>query len=203
MSAGQGAIARDNTQVWVLAASTGGVEAVARFLSLVECRDDVALVYVQHIFQEQHRHLLDVLRRRCRWPVCGVDYGSTLRRGWVTVPSAEERLDIDQDGLMGISHGDGWQHPYRPNIDEVTAQLLGFFGPGVNMIVFTGMGEDGCRGAELVAQRGGRVWVQSPLSCQASAMPEAVIRAVSAAFAGSIEELAEKFNLDSKRPSGH
>ena len=167
---------------------------MSAFLAAAQPRTELALVYVQHLFAEQHSHLLRVLERRSHWPVCAVDYGSTLRPGWVTVPSAEERLDIDDQGVMGISHGGGWRQPYRPNIDEVAGQLLGYPGYRVNLIVFTGMGCDGCTAATQVAQAGGRVWVQEPASCQARAMPEAVLQALPRAATGTVAELAERFN---------
>jgi chemosensory pili system protein ChpB (putative protein-glutamate methylesterase) len=180
--------------VWILAASTGGIGAVAEFLRRVPPENDLALVYVQHIFAEQHRQLLHIVERNSGWPARGVDYGATLKGGWVTIPSAEERFDIDSEGLMGIAEGDGWQPPYRPNIDEVAEQIGRHYRQRAGMIVFTGMGNDGARGAELIRRKGGEVWVQSPATCAATAMPEAVLAKVTDAVTGSVAELADKFN---------
>src|SRR5690606_17410435 len=163
-------------QVWVLAASTGGIQAVSRFLALLPPSPRVALVYVQHFVAHQHGQLLKIVARNCAWPVRGIDYGASLRGGWVTVPSPEERFDIDHEGLLGVAGAQGWQAPYRPNIDEVAEQVSGYYGGRAGIIVFSGMGDDGGRGSALISAGGGQVWVQSPASCAAVAMPEAVLR---------------------------
>jgi len=183
-------------KVWVLAASTGGIEAVSRFLKLVPCREDVALVYVQHIFEQQHGQLLKIIARNSNWRTTGVAYGATLKGGWVTIPSAEERFDIDDDGLMGIVDGAGWQPPYRPSIDDIAYQVGALYRRQAGIIVFTGMGSDGCRGAKYIDDKGGQVWVQTPSSCAAVAMPDAVLNRVATAVTGTVEQLAEKFNQE-------
>jgi chemosensory pili system protein ChpB (putative protein-glutamate methylesterase) len=183
-------------KVWVLAASTGGIDAVTRFIKLVPCRQDVALVYVQHIVEQQHPQLLKIVARNSSWRTRGVDYGSSLKGGWVTIPSPEERFDIDEEGLMGVVDGGGWQPPYHPSIDDVARQVAGFYRQRSGLIVFTGMGSDACKGAVCVRDNGGQVWVQAPSSCAAIAMPEAVLGAVGGGFVGTVEELAEKFNQE-------
>jgi chemosensory pili system protein ChpB (putative protein-glutamate methylesterase) len=183
-------------KVWVLAASTGGIDAVTRFLKLVPCRENVALVYVQHIVEQQHPQLLKIVARNSNWRTRSVDYGSSLKGGWVTIPSPEERFDIDGEGLMGVVDSGGWQAPYRPNIDDVARQVATFYRHCSGLIVFTGMGGDGCKGAACVRDSGGQVWVQTPSSCAAIAMPEAVLGAGGVMFVGTVEELAEKFNQE-------
>lgn len=181
-------------QVWVLGASTGGIKVVPDFLSRVPCRKDVVFIYVQHLVPQQHRQLLRAVERHSDWPVCGVNYGSSLKGGQVVIPSAEERFDIDRDGLIGVIDGGGWKPPYSPNIDDVASQVSGFYGRNSGIIIFTGMGDDGCRGSTVTAQNGGQVWIQSPETCQAVSMPKAVSKRLNVDYTASIEGLAEKFN---------
>ena len=181
-------------KVWVLAASTGGVHAVPRFLSLVRCRSDMAFVYVQHLAEEQHPHLLQIVRRHCDWRVTGVNYGCALKGGAVLVPSADERFDIGDDGVLGVTDKDGWKPPYRPNIDDVAEQIGLFYREMAGIIIFTGMGKDGCRGSTLIHRHGGKVWVQRPDTCAAVSMPESVSQCLEPEFMGSVDELANEFN---------
>jgi chemosensory pili system protein ChpB (putative protein-glutamate methylesterase) len=180
--------------VWVLAGSTGGIEAVSRFLSLVPRRQDVGFVYVQHLYLQQHPQLLRVVERHGDWPARGVDYGASLKGGWVTVPSADERFDIDEDGVMGVVSGEGWKPPYRPNIDEVAFAIARRYRHKSGLIVFSGMGQDGCGGADAIVGEGGALWVQAPQTCAAVSMPQQVLARHPMAFAGTLEDLAEKFN---------
>src|SRR5690606_12965885 len=98
------------------------------------------------------------------------------------------------EGLLGVAGAQGWQAPYRPNIDEVAEQVSGYYGGRAGIIVFSGMGDDGGRGSALISAGGGQVWVQSPASCAAVAMPEAVLRRVTPSQQGAVEDLAETFN---------
>lgn len=183
-------------RVWVLAASTGGIAAVTDFLSRVTPQEDLAFIYVQHIDQGQHRQLLRSVERASHWPARSVDYGSTLPGGWVTIPGAEERFDIDDEGLVGIHGDEGWKHPYKPSIDEVAEQVAKFYRARAGMIVFSGMAGDGRRGSRMLVEYGGQVWVQDPASCIAEAMPQTVLETVEVDFVGDIDAIAEKFNRD-------
>ena len=180
-------------QVWVLAASTGGVAAVPRFLSQIPRSPNIAFVYVQHLVEEQHKHLLNVIRRHCDWPVAGVTYGLPIAGGQVMVPSADERFDIGEDGLIGVTDKAGWKPPYRPNIDDVSEQIGHYYGRRSGIIVFTGMGNDGMAGSLALSRYGGRVWIQSPETCAAVSMPLAVAGRLEPEFAGGVEELADEF----------
>lgn len=189
-------MAEGQLQVWVLAASTGGVDAVADFLKAVPKRDNVALVYVQHLNPQQHIQLLKIVERHSQWSARGIDYGAPLKGGWVTVPSAEERFDIGDDGLVGIVSGDGWQPPYSPNIDEVAANIANGYGACAGIILFSGMGSDGCLGALEIARQGGKVWIQDPKTCSAVSMPQSVMAHFPQSFVGSPQDLANKFNQE-------
>ncbi|GIX30925.1 MAG: hypothetical protein KatS3mg124_1397 [Porticoccaceae bacterium] len=179
--------------VWVLAASTGGVEAAVRFLRRLPPTDRCALVYVQHLAPEQHPHLVAIVGRACRWPVSGVRYGAPLRGGTLLVPSADERFDIGEDGLLGLVGGEGWRPPWRPRIDEVAAQVAGRFGPNAGMVVLSGLAGDGLEGARRIVDAGGRLWVQSPASAAAPGMPESILAALPVERVGGVEELADAF----------
>ena len=181
-------------QVWVLAASTGGVSAVPKFLSLVPRSPRIAFVYVQHLVEEQHAHLLNIVRRHCDWPVSGVTYGLPIVGGRVMVPSADERFDIGDDGVIGVTDKAGWPAPYRPNIDDVSAQIGRCYGANAGMIVFTGMGNDGVQGALEVVRCGGKVWAQAPETCAAVSMPLSVMGRLEPGVTGDVETLAERFN---------
>lgn len=189
-------MAERQIQVWVLAASTGGIEAVSGFLKLVPKTENVALVYVQHLNPQQHVQLLRIVERHSQWSAKGIDYGAPLKAGWVTVPSAEERFDIGDDGLLGIVSGDGWKPPYSPNIDEIAVNIARGYGDAAGIILFSGMGTDGCLGALEIARHGGKVWVQDPGTCSAVSMPQSVMARLPQSFVGSPQDLANKFNQE-------
>jgi chemosensory pili system protein ChpB (putative protein-glutamate methylesterase) len=66
------------------------------------------------------------------------------------------------------------------------------YGSRTSTIVFSGMGNDGVRGAQLIASRGGKVWAQDSDSCVVSSMPESTRRAGIVGFSGEPEQLSEQ-----------
>ena len=54
--------------VWLLGASTGGLQAVKEFLSKVPVSKDIAFVYVQHIAEQQIDTLLRMIEKQTGWP---------------------------------------------------------------------------------------------------------------------------------------
>jgi len=66
------------------------------------------------------------------------------------------------------------------------------YGSRTSTIVFSGMGNDGLRGAQLIASRGGKVWAQEPESCVVSSMPDSTRRAGIVSFSGEPELLSER-----------
>ncbi len=179
-------------KVWVLAASTGGLEMVSKFLSQVPLAYDTGFVYVQHIESAQVPQLVRMIARTSQWRARLAENGHFIPAGFVTVVSPAEKLHIDNRGMMRVLD-ERWNGHYRPSIDHVAGDVARQYGVFGGMIVFTGMGDDGVIGARLLRRRGGRVWVQDPGTCMAPSMPEAVIGAQASQFTAGVDELARRF----------
>ena len=181
-------------QVWLLAASTGGPEAVDRFLAAAIPAPGVALLYVQHLTSP---HLPPLLRRLAahasRWHVEIAITGNYLLEGTLSLVSPDHKLRIGRDGRVRVLSAP-WPGPYRPSADQVAESLALAYRESAGMIVFSGMGEDGALGSEHIREHGGEIWVQHPDRCIASAMPEAVLAAGEVDYSGDVAALARRFN---------
>lgn len=181
-------------QVWLLAASTGGPEAVDRFLAAAIPAPGVALLYVQHLTSP---HLPPLLRRLAahasRWHIEIAITGNYLLEGTLSLVSPDHKLRIGRDGRMRVLSAP-WPGPYRPSADQVAESLALAYRESAGMIVFSGMGEDGALGSEHIREHGGEIWVQHPDRCIASAMPEAVLAAGEVDYSGDVAALARRFN---------
>jgi len=179
--------------IWVLAASTGGLDAVGRFLTQVPPVAGVGLVYVQHITDAHVGQLLKMVSRLSDWKVeVGLD-GTRFRERTVTVISPAAKVHMDVGGRLRIL-GYPWGGQYCPSIDHVAGLVAREYGAMASMIVFTGMGYDAVVGSRLIRHRGGEVWVQDPADCAARSMPETVISVQAVDFVGSVNQLAVHFN---------
>lgn len=181
------------TQVWLLAASTGGLHAVGRFLAQVPPASGIGFVYAQHIQVEQAFQLVKMVKRNSQWRAGMACAGGFAPEGYVTVVSPGERVSIDSNNVLNIT-GEKWSGQYQPSVDQVAVDLAACYRQHAGMIVFTGMGDDGVAGSKAIKAAGGSVWVQSPSSCTATAMPEAILSRGESDVSADIDTLADMFN---------
>ena len=181
--------------VWLLGASTGGLQAVKEFLSKVPVSRDIAFVYVQHIAEQQIDTLLRMIEKQTGWPTHQAVTGQFIKPGTVTVISPEFETRLSKQGWM-LCFNSRWQGHYAPSIDQVAARLALVYKRDCGAIIFTGMGDDGAKGCQTIKDRGGKVWVQDPTDCTAPTMPEAVIQRKSADFMGTAGQLAQKMCME-------
>ena len=145
--------------VWLLGASTGGLQAVKEFLSKVPVSKDIAFVYVQHIAEQQIDTLLRMIEKQTGWPAHQAATGQLIKPGTVTVISPEFETRLSKQGWM-LCFSSRWQGHYAPSIDQMAARLALVYKRDCGAIIFTGMGDDGAKGCQTIKDRGGKVWVQ-------------------------------------------
>ena len=177
--------------VWLLAASAGGLHAVRAFLEGLDAFYGVAFVYAQHIEAEQANQLVKMIGRNTPWRAQMAFEGNFLTVGSVTVLSPTQRVVLSS-GRVSNCISD-WSKPYAPNIDDVAGELANEYGPACGMILFSGMGDDGVAGSRLIREKGGSVLVQSPADCTVPALSEAVIKDGAFNQSGNINQLREAF----------
>lgn len=183
--------AKRASAVWVLAASTGGPEAVGLFLdALVNPPEQLALIYAQHISPGGHKSLVQMLRRRTGLKVCGTHQNQAIEAGCLYVVSPNQALDIVTPGRITPKQ-QPWSGRFTPSINQVIAKVARVYGANGGAVMFTGMGEDGAKGCQLLHHLGGQVWIQTPASSAIDSMPRSVERLGCTRFAGNPKELAQ------------
>ncbi|VUD67534.1 Chemotaxis response regulator protein-glutamate methylesterase [Thalassocella blandensis] len=180
-------------EVWVLGASTGGPEAVIRFIKMLP--DDlpgVAFIYTQHIDAKMALSLRKSLSRHTTWPVLYSAQAHIIYEKCFYMVAPDNQLEVDRSRQINpISNP--WGGPYSPSIDEVMAKVALRYGKDSGVIVFSGMGDDGAKSCKVVKRMGGKVWVQSPKSCVIDSMPQEAIKSQCVSYIGSPELLAKHF----------
>lgn len=179
-------------RVWLLAASAGGPETVARFLSAIPPLSGTALLYAQHIDAAQIPQLQRWLATTSRWRVSTAAHGHFLLEGSLAIVSPDQRLRLDRERPLRVLSAPA-RGPYRPSIDQLAESLALGYRERAGMIVFSGLGDDGVLGSQHLREHGGAVWVQDPQSCIASAMPEAVLARGAVDHVGDVADLAQRF----------
>ncbi|MCC5856575.1 MAG: chemotaxis protein CheB [Ectothiorhodospiraceae bacterium] len=157
--------------VWVLGASFGGPEAVKRFLDAMPEVPPVCFLLAQHIGEGFVDLLASQLTRSTRFRVRPAADGQRPEPGIIHVAPVESRIRFEPSETFRLEP-DTVRRPHRPSIDCLLEEVAAFYGPRAGVIVFSGMGDDGVRGARAVADAGGQVWAQDSDSCTISSMPD-------------------------------
>jgi chemosensory pili system protein ChpB (putative protein-glutamate methylesterase) len=185
-------------RIWLLGASTGGLQAVRQFLSSVPVTSDLAFVYAQHIPGQQIATVLRMIEAQTGWTAREPSTGHFISPGTVTVISPKFETRVSREGWI-LRFASSWQGQYAPSIDQLANRLAQLYRQHSGVIIFTGMGDDGVRGCCAIKEYAGQVWVQDPQECTAAAMPQAVIQRCDIDFIGSVDQLARRLNEDAKQ----
>jgi len=125
--------------IWVLAASTGGPEAVKAFLDTVPSSLDVAFVYAQHIGFGHSQALSQSVVRDNDYIGCVASHGDVLVAGKVFIIPPEHQMVLQANGSF-VAHPDKpWRGMYTPSVDHVVASVASHYGVHAGVIFFTGM----------------------------------------------------------------
>lgn len=176
--------------VWVLAASTGGPEAVNEFLAALAPGLPIALVYAQHIEAGFDRVLLGALERHRHYPPHLGRGEQYLRSGSVLLVPADQQLRFLPFHRV-LETRKAWEGQYQPVIDQVVGDVARLYPQRCGVIVFSGLCNDGALGCRVVQACGGEVWAQTPASCVSPDMPNAALATGTVSQQGTPTELAQ------------
>ena len=176
-------------QVWLLAASLGGPEAVKAFLDALPGGLPIGFVYAQHIAASFESALPQAVGRHSQWHVNPVRQADQIRCGEVVVAPVAHELGFAENGAMQVSDRP-WPEPYSPSIDQMMLNLAQHFGAHCGVIAFSGMGSDGSAAAAYARRQGGAIWTQRADSCACPSMPDSLREGGYSALSGDPRELA-------------
>lgn len=180
-------------EVWVLAASTGGPEAVSEFLAALRPGLPIAMVYAQHIEQGFDRILKNALERHRHYPSVLCRGEQHLRKGSLLVVPADQQIRVLPFHRV-LETRYPWEGRYQPAIDQVVGGIARLYQQRCGVIVFSGLCDDGALGCRVVQANGGEIWAQSPESCVSPDMPNAALATGLVSLQGTPAQLAQAMN---------
>lgn len=166
-------LATEQLEVWLLAASSGGLTAVKEFLDNLPDDLPIAFLYAQHIDPAFEAQLPRAVGRHSKWQVSLATANQSLQAGTVVVVPTGHQLDFHPDGRLHLL-AQPWAGSYTPSINSMMLNLARCYGPRSGLIVFSGMGEDGSAACAEASEQGMRIWVQESDSCTCPAMPDSI-----------------------------
>ena len=178
---------RGLARLLLIASSTGGPRALAELLPQLPSPLGVGTLIVQHMPAGFTASLAARLDRTSRLTVREAGGGERPDPNVALVAPGGRHLRLGDDGVLTVSDA-APLGGLRPRADLLIADAARRFGDRLVLVVLTGMGNDGLRGAEEVRRRGGRILTEAEESCTVYGMPRAIAEA---ALADSILPLRE------------
>jgi len=159
----------------VIGSSTGGPEALGNLFSSLPALP-VPVAVVQHmppLFTKQFAARLD---RQFDFEVVEATHGQLLRPGTVSIAPGDFHLEVvsESRGLVARLTQAPPESYCRPAVDVLFRSAVTAVGASVLGVVLTGMGSDGCKGAQVIVDRGGSVIAQDQSTSVVWGMPGAV-----------------------------
>ena len=166
-------------QVLVIAASTGGPNAVATVIAALPRDFPLPVLVTQHMPPIFTTMFAQRLAREGSLACAEARDGETLEPGRVYVAPGDRHLTVVGPGLVRMPTlrvtDDPPEHHCRPAADPMFRSAAHAFPNGVLAVVLTGMGDDGRAGCETIAAAGGRIMVQDEASSVVWGMPGSVV----------------------------
>jgi len=163
----------------VVGSSTGGPQALMRFLPKLVERAAQPILIVQHMpptfTKILSEHIASYTGRPCR----EAEDGEILKAGHIYVAPGNYHMRVSGRRLAPILKLDqGPQENFcRPAVDPLLRSLVEVFGANAVACILTGMGQDGLAGAREFVAAGGTLFAQDEESSVVWGMPGAVAMA--------------------------
>ena len=166
-------------QILVLAASTGGPNALATVVAGLPRDFPLPVLVTQHMPPIFTTMFAQRLAREGTLSCEEAQDGEVLQPGRIYVAPGDRHMTVLGAGVVRGPAvritDDPPEHHCRPAADPMFRTAAQVFPNGVLAVVLTGMGEDGRQGCETVAAAGGRIIVQDEATSVVWGMPGSVV----------------------------
>jgi two-component system chemotaxis response regulator CheB len=163
-------------KVVLIATSTGGPRALATLIPQLPGSLGSGTMIVQHMPAGFTSSLAARLDGASALSVREAAGGETLDARFALLAPGGQHLRLRPDGRTVLSQEDPIGG-LRPRADLLIEDAARVYGDRLLLVVMTGMGNDGLRGATEVRRRGGRILAEAQESCTVYGMPRAIAEA--------------------------
>jgi two-component system chemotaxis response regulator CheB len=147
----------------VIAASTGGPQAIYSILSQLPAHFPIPIVITQHIAEGFTQGMVEWLNTGTSLTVCVAGNGTILAAGNVYVNPAEHSMRITEQGMIILGDLDARQ-VYHPSCNILLASVAAAYRERAVGLIMSGMGDDGVSGMQSIKMAGGVTLAQDAVS---------------------------------------
>ena len=162
----------------VIGASSGGLEAIKKFISDLPSNLEASLFIVWHTAPEAPGVFPTLLNRVSALPASYATDKDEIKHGRIYAAPPDHHLILEKKH-MRLSRGPK-ENRFRPAIDPLFRSAALSHGQRVIGVILSGGLDDGSAGLWSIKEFGGTAVVQNPLNAEVPSMPESALRAVEA-----------------------
>lgn len=163
-------------KVIFVGASTGGTEAIRRFLQPLPA-DMPAIMITQHMPEHFTRTFAERLDKLCTLHVVEAQHNTRILPGHVYIAPGNAHLEIVRSGanyMTALNEGP-LVNRHRPSVDVLFLSAARVAGANALGVILTGMGKDGALGMKAMKEAGAVTLAQDEQSCVVFGMPKEAI----------------------------
>lgn len=172
----QSATSTTGIRIVAIGASAGGLEPIEQFFHETPEKTGFAYVIVQHLSPDFRSMMPELLSRKSNLVIRRVEDGMLIEPDVIFLNPPRSSIEIDGDKFRVF--GEGEHREFNLPINGFFESLALHAGERAVCIVMSGTGSDGTNGALAVAEAGGTVLAQDPLTAKFESMPRSVIEKV-------------------------
>jgi two-component system chemotaxis response regulator CheB len=178
-------------QLAAIGASTGGPAAVEKVLKGLPGNYPLPILLTQHMPASFTGAFAERLDKVSAINVKEAEDGDQLQAGHAYIAPGGKQMHLEKEGRKYVIkiRDAAADTIYKPSVDITFNSIAEAYQGRVLAIVMTGMGNDGCRGAKLLREKGATVWAQDEASCVVYGMPMAIVKEKLADKVMSVDEI--------------
>lgn len=178
----------------VIASSTGGPRSLDQIIPRLPGNFPAPILIVQHMPKGFTRSLAERLNRNSELTVVEAEEGMEVQPHKVYVAPGELHLGVRLENSRVVTYLDSGPkiNNVRPPADYTVDKAAEIYKEKTILVVLTGMGRDGTKGAFKVKHYGGKVIAESEETCVVFGMPKSVIKEGYADYVLPAYSIAEK-----------
>ncbi|MEE8393987.1 MAG: chemotaxis response regulator protein-glutamate methylesterase [Rhodospirillales bacterium] len=165
--------------ILAIGSSTGGPQALFAMLKVLKPDIKIPVVITQHMPAKFTSILAQHITRMTGWSCSEATDGDKLTSGHIHIAPGDYHMTVEREGTNRVVRLD--QEPpenfCRPAVDPMFRSTANIFGERVLAVVLTGMGYDGAKGGQTIAEAGGTVIAQDEETSVVWGMPGAAAHA--------------------------
>jgi two-component system chemotaxis response regulator CheB len=187
------AMIKTTDTVIAVGASTGGTEAIQKFLQAMPV-DCPGIVIVQHMPENFTRSFANRLNEICQISVKEAENGDSVIRGRALIAPGNYHMLLKRSGAkyyVEVKEGP-LVNRHRPSVDVLFRSTARYAGKNAIGVIMTGMGNDGARGLLEMKEAGASTIAQDEKSCVVFGMPNEAIKLGAVDKIVSLDQIAQQ-----------